>query len=61
MKTSDSSSVQYYKLRRAYDRAVKRWKKTMRQNAYTLAAFQDMYEAGERLKSFLADRGQADF
>lgn len=59
MKTS--MSVQEFKLRRAYDRAVKRWKKTMRQGGYTLSAWQDVHEAGERLKAFYAERRQADF
>lgn len=60
MKTIKSTSVEYYKLRRAYDLAVKRWKKSMRQNSYTLASLQDVYEAGERLKAYLADR-RSDF
>lgn len=58
MKATNSMSPEEYKLRRQYDLAVKRWKKAIRQNGYTLPAFQEMHEAGERLKAFFADRNR---
>lgn len=60
MKTPDAMTVEEYRLRRGYDVAVKRWRKTLKQNGYTLAAFQEMHEAGERLKAFFAARRGAE-
>lgn len=51
-------SVQEYKLRRAYDRAVKRWRNIMRRDGDTHAAWQEVHAAGERLKAFFADRNR---
>lgn len=51
-------SVQEYKLRRAYDRAVKRWRNIMRRDGDTRAAYHDLCAAGERLKAFFADRNR---
>lgn len=58
MKTTESMSVQEYKLRRAYDRAVKRWRNTMRRDGDTHAAWQEVHAAGECLKAFFADRNR---
>lgn len=58
MKKPESMSVEELELRRAYDRAVRRWKTIMRQGGYTLAAWQDVHVAGERLKAFFAERNR---